>query len=128
MAGSCPPTAPTGPPQGAPQSPMLPAHRTRRRSPGSSGPPAAGGAKVGQPQATQAKDDTSLPAPENLTAASQSWQLEVIDILASWACAGGCGSPLRSPRKPPRAAIFAALRALAGCDRLPQSGPFVADI
>src|SRR5215472_8283737 len=59
MAGSCPPRAPTGPPQGAPQSPMLPAHRTRRRSSGSSGPPAVGGAKVGQPQTTQAKDDTA---------------------------------------------------------------------
>src|SRR6516162_2499738 len=64
MAGSCPPTAPTGPPQGAPQSPMLPAHRTRRRPPGSTAPLATGGAKAGPPQATQAKDDTDLPAPD----------------------------------------------------------------
>src|SRR5215471_17198909 len=64
MAGSCPPTAPTGPPQGAPLSPMLPAHTTRRKPPGSTGPPAAGGAKAGQPQATQAQDDTGLPVPE----------------------------------------------------------------
>src|SRR5215831_10088893 len=64
MAGSCPPRAPTGPPQGAPQSPMLPAHRTRRRTSGSSGPPAAGGATIGQPQATQAKDDTGLLTPD----------------------------------------------------------------
>src|SRR5262249_37904374 len=66
------PRAPTGPPQGAPRSPMLPAHRTRRRSSGSSGPPAAGGAKVGQPQATQAKDDTGLPAPDTRSAAADS--------------------------------------------------------
>src|SRR5215813_7522838 len=60
MAGSCPPTAPNGPPQGAPQPPMLSAHRTRRRPPGSTVPPAAGESKAGPPQATQAKDDTSV--------------------------------------------------------------------
>src|SRR5215470_8367387 len=64
MAGSCPPRAPTGPPQGAPQSPMRPAQRMRRRPPGSTAPPAAGGAKAGPPQATQAQDDTLGVLPE----------------------------------------------------------------
>src|SRR5215469_2575976 len=83
MAGSCPPTAPTGPPQGAPLSPMLPAHRTRRKPPGSSGPPAAGGAQAGQPQATQAQDDTRLPVPETCARLSSQVKISVPVPLAS---------------------------------------------
>src|SRR5215469_5702827 len=76
MAGSCPPRAPTGPPQEAPQSLMRPDHRMRRRPLGSTAPPAAGEAKAGPPQATQAKDDTGVDDPRMIRALTTQITLE----------------------------------------------------